>query len=344
MSGFDQWLSGSLSSAGASVLPVWAAGALAALLCVAGMLALTRAAQRRSGLPWRVALLLIGAGLMWVMMDAWGGRDASIARRILDARAVDLTLRAIAPGSPLACLDMVANETVETACEKSLFASSQAVAQAVAYVDARLSLLADGLELAARDRGYEASIERLRRSLEGDRFGIVAHVLASRGCTVENCAALKLFRDPSAVVTNLRDRAFDTNVIVHAAAWNAAPAVPGEPGVAPVAATPAAPALAAVPRGTTTGTAPPTGKYDFPSSASIPAISIMNAEPALPPGENNQPAVNAAPVGSAAPAPAKPAPRRQTARETPPAPPPQQQAPPQPAMPLSPPGTVANPR
>jgi hypothetical protein len=342
MSGFDQWLSGSLSSvAGASVLPVWAAGALAALLCFAGMLAFTRAAQRRSGLPWRVALLLIGAGLMWVMMDAWAGRDASVARRALDARTVDLTLRAIAPGSPLACLDIVGSETVETACEKSLFASSQAVAQAVAYVDARLSLLADGLELAARDRGYEASIERLRRSLEGDRFGIVAHVLASRGCTAENCAALKLFRDPSAVVANLRDRTFDSNVIVRAAAWNAAPAAPGEPAAAPVA----APALAAAPRVTTTGTAPPAGKYDFPSSASIPAISIMNAEPALPQGENNQPAASAAPAGPAAPAPAKPAPRRQTTRETPPAPPPQQQAP-QAAvpMPLLPPGTIANPR
>ncbi len=340
MSGFDQWLSGSLGSVGgASALPVWAAGAVAALLFFAGVLAFPRAARPgRAGLPWRVALLVVGAGLMWVVVDSLGGRDRSAARHVVDARAVELTLRAIAPGSPLACLDTVANETIEAGCEKSLFANPETVAAAVAYVDARLMLLADSLEVAARDRSYEPSIERLRRSIEADRFGVVAHVLAGRGCTAENCTALKLFRDPRHVATNLRERSFDANVIVHAAAWN----VPAPtPAAAPVAAAPTAPALASVP-GATTGVAiPPSGKYDFPSSASIPAISIMNAEPPLPAGETNA-------AGSAercAPAPAaKPAPRRQTARETPAA----QQQPPQGAppapVPLPPPGTIANPR
>ena len=341
MSGFDQWLSGSLSSVGgASALPVWAAGALAALLFFAGVVAFSRAAQPgRGGASWRVALLLVGAGLMWVVADNLGGRDRIATRHVLDARAADLTLRAITPGSPLACLDTVGNDTIETGCEKLLFANPQTVAAAVAYVDARLTLLADGLELAARDRGYEASTERLRRSLEADRFGMVAHVLASRGCTAEKCAALKLFRDPKHVASNLRERSFDANVIVHAAAWNAQPAAPA---AAPVAAMPAAPALASVPGVATTGAAiPPSGKYDFPSSASIPAISIMNAEPASPPGETNTPPQqSAAPV---TPAP-KPAPRRQTARETPPTQhQPQQGAPPAPT-PLPPPGTMANPR
>jgi hypothetical protein len=55
MSGFDQWLSGSLSSVGgASALPVWAAGAVAALLFFAGVRAFPRAAlPGRAGLPWR---------------------------------------------------------------------------------------------------------------------------------------------------------------------------------------------------------------------------------------------------------------------------------------------------
>ena len=336
MSGFDQWLSGSLSSVGgAAALPVWAAGALAALLFFAGVRAFSRAAQPgRGGASWRVALLLVGAGLMWVVADSLGSRDRTVARHALDARAIDLTLRAIAPGSPLACLDAVANETIETGCEKLLFANPQTVAAAVAYVDARLTLMADSLELAVRDRGHEASIERLRRSLEADRFGMVAHVLASRGCTAEKCAALKLFRDPKHVAANLRERSFDANVIVHAAAWNAQPT----PAAAPVAATPAAPALASMPSVATTGAAiPPSGKYDFPSSASIPAISIMNAEPATPPGDAGAPPQQSA--APAAPAP-KPAPRRQTARETP-AQQPQQGAPPAPPPP---PGTIANPR
>jgi hypothetical protein len=340
MSGFDQWLSGSLSSVGdASALPVWAFGALAALLFFAGVLAFSRAAQPgRAGVSWRVALLLVGAGLMWVVLNNLGGRERTAARHVLDARAVELTLRAIAPGSPLACIDTVANETIEAGCEKLLFANPQTVTSAVAYVDARLALLADSLELAARDRSYEASIERLRRSLEADRFGMVAHVLASRGCTAEKCAALKLFRDPQYVAANLRERSFDANVIVYAAAWNAPPATPA----APVAAAPAAPAFASVPGVATTGVAtPPSGKYDFPSSASIPAISIMSAEPAVPVGENSAPPQqNAAPAAPAA----KPAPRRQSARETPQAPQPVQQGAPPGQTPLPPPGTIANPR
>jgi hypothetical protein len=343
MSGFE-WLSASAGSAGgASVLPVWAAGALAALLCFAGVHAFTRAARTgRRSLPWRVALLLVGGGLMWVVTDSLGGRDRSTARSVLEARMTELTLRAIAPGSPLACLDTVANETIEAGCEKTLFANPQTLAAAVAYAEARLNLLADAVEVVARDRSYEPSIERLRRSLEADRFGMVAHVLAGRGCTAEQCLALKLFRDPKHVTANLRERSFDANVIIHAATWG----VPVVPSV-PVATTtpPSAPALAAVPSAATTGVAsPPSGKYDFPSSASIPAISIMSAEPPGQAGDNAPPPSqqNATPAAPAA----KPAPRRQTARETPP---PAQQ-PPQPQQqgampaPLPPPGTIANPR
>ena len=86
MSGFE-WLSASAGSAGgASVLPVWAAGALAALLCFAGVHAFTRAARTgRRSLPWRVALLLVGGGLMWVVTDSLGGRDRSTARNVLEA-------------------------------------------------------------------------------------------------------------------------------------------------------------------------------------------------------------------------------------------------------------------
>ena len=316
MSGFDHWLSGSLSSVtNADALPVWVAGALAALLFFFGVLAFARAAQiGRAGAAWRVALLLVGAGLMWVLVDSLGGRDQSAARRTLDARAADLTLRAIAPGSPLACLEGVANETVESACEKSLFASPETIAAAVAYVDARLTLLADSLDLAARNRGYETSIERLRRSIEGDRFGLVAHVLATRGCTADNCAAFKLLRDPRRVVANLRERYFDANVVLNASSWR-------PDGPAPVAAAPAAPAVAAAPHVATTGSSPPpSGKFDFPSAASIPAISIMNAEPPLAPGENNGTPPQAAAPAPAAPAARAPAPRRQSARETPQAP------------------------
>jgi hypothetical protein len=286
-----------------------------------------------------MVLVLVGAGLMWVLVDSLGGRDQTAARRALDARATELTLRAIAPGSPLACLEAVANPTVEESCEKSLFANAETVAAALAYVDARLTLLADSLELAARDRSYGASVERLRRSIEADPFGVVAHVLSTRGCTADDCAAFKLMRDPKRVIANLRERSFDAHVVLHAAAWRPdAPALTASSG----------PAVAAAPPPATTGAAaPPAGRFDYPSAASIPAISIMNAEPPLPPGDPG-PAppqnANAAPPQNGAPAVRAPAARRQSARETPQVP----QQTPQPApsvpLPLAPPGTVSNPR
>ena len=338
MSGFDPWFQASAS------LPVWLAGALAALAVFGGALAFGRAGQAgRAGLAWRGSLILVGAGLAWVLADSLGSRDQSAARRSLDARAAELTMRALAPGSPLACLDAVSNPTVEEACEKSVFASAETVAAAVAYIDARIGLLADGIDLAARDRAYAASIERQRRGIESDRFGLVAHVLTMRGCDVERCDGLKLLRDPQRVIANLRDRNFEAHVVLHASAWRS-------DGQAPAVA--AGPAVAAAPIVTTTGTAPPTGKIDYPSAASIPAISIMNAEPPLSQAEANATANTAPPAPPPATKPAAspplPQPRRQSSREpAPPLPPPgtQQQAPqptlaaPNPGAPQAAPGT-----
>jgi hypothetical protein len=258
----------------------------------------------------------------------WSTEQQAATRRALDARATELTLRALAPGSPLACLDQVANATVEAACEKALFASPEMVAAAVAYVDARLTLLADGLALAAADRTYEASLERMRQAIENDRYGIVAHVLATRGCLSGECPVLKLLRDPRQVATNLRERTFDAQIVLHAAAWR------GDTALAAVS----SPAAVLAP-GTTTGAPPPSGvplgpKYDFPSAASIPPVSIMNAEPALPPNSD----AAGAPRPPRRPATPSRDPQQAAGAAPSPAPPPSA------AVPPAPPGTLANPR
>ena len=346
MSGFDQWL-----GAGGGVLPVWLAGAAAAFAVFVGVLAVGRAAQAgRAGLAWRGALVLAGAGFAWAIADAAGGRNHSELRGVLEARAAELTLRALAPGSPLACLESVANSTIEDGCARSLFAGPETVAAAIAYVDARVALLTAGLDLAARDQRYAASIERQRRAIEHDRFGLVAHVLTARGCSVERCEGLKLLRDPQRVIANLRDRNFEANVVLHSAGWHTggAPATP-----AAIPSTPLGPAIAVAPGVATTGAAPSTGPIDYPTAASIPAISIMNAEPPLSPAESQ--AIGAAPPAARPQAPATPPAqtRRQSGREpsaasNPPLPPPgtQQALPPQPAPPtqIAPPGAPNIPR
>src|SRR6185295_5752775 len=138
-------------------------------------------------------------------------------------------------------LDAVAGPAVEAACEKSLFASPEAVAAAVAYIDARVSLLSASIGLAERDPSFRPAFERLRRGIEADRFGLVSHVLMTRGCVGTDCPDLKLVRDSSRIMSNMRSRTFDAHVSIYSLAWN-----PG--GVAVSAASSNSPASAGAPQ------------------------------------------------------------------------------------------------
>jgi hypothetical protein len=217
----------------------------------------------------------------------------SAERRALTERAAQLSAIALAPGSALSCLDGGAGDTAETACEAALFASPQSTAAAVTYVGAKLTLLAD-----VRDYDPEGGGRPLvsRRALELDRFGIVGHVLATRdACTPDACAAFALFADANAIRANMKAQAFDQYVSRHVAAWNApagtpAPSLP-EMSKAPDAALPAA-ADAKTPEA---AGHPVSSKYTFPSSASIPPVSIMNTEPPRP----KEPAASGAPAAAA---------------------------------------------
>ena len=104
-----------------------------------------------------------------------------------------LSARALAPGSPLACLDALAGESVEAACEKAMFASPAAVAAATSYVAARLALLSDMAPTPKTAAPISTGLLLpLRRALETDRFGFLAHVLAVRdGCTARIAGRLR---------------------------------------------------------------------------------------------------------------------------------------------------------
>ena len=260
-----------LTGAGSS-LPLWAAGLLAALVIIAGMVAFVR-----NGVDGVSASLMQGAVVLMVALAGWWAidhfarRDFLAERQALDARAFELTARAMAPGSALACLDAMAGDVVEDACEKALFASPEAAAAAVSYVAAQLSLLASAGDHARR-AGPGSGLMQLRHALEADAFGVVAQVLAARdGCTPAQCGAFALLQDTRRISTNLAERPFEARLKQHAAAWPAS-------GGRPVASAPAAapqPTAAAGPR-------VPNNLY-FPSASSIPPVNIMTAEPAAPP-------------------------------------------------------------
>src|SRR5215467_9292667 len=260
-------------------LSVWTAGAAAALLAGACAVSFSRACRAGPiGVIARVALVLIGAGAAFIALDGWSRLDLAAERHALEARAQDLSLRAASPGSAFACLDSFAGDAVESACEKALFQTPEATAAALSYVAAELTLLTD-FTVHLRRTGFEVpvALADLRRSIEGDRFGLVARVLAVRdGCTPSACAAFALLADPGRITINLAERSYDLYVARHATAW---PAGAKSPLTSPVAAvTPGAEGEAQPP----TASTPRAGLF-FPSAASIPPVTIMNAEPALPP-------------------------------------------------------------
>src|SRR5262245_29661752 len=201
------------------VLPAPLAGALAALFFVLVVLAIRRATQgHASRIVVPVLAVAIAGVAVFAILERLARSERASEERALLERNSQLSLVAAAPGSALSCLDGLAGEEIENACEKSVFADPQSVARAVGYISARLSLLAD-----AAGRGNPnvlAALAQTRRALELDRFGIAAHVLAVRdGCTAEKCAAFAMLNDAAIVKANFKVHAFDTYVARHAAAW-----------------------------------------------------------------------------------------------------------------------------
>ena len=248
-------------------LPVWAVAAIGAVLVLACALAFVRAGGEGRSVPALILVLILGLVVVlagWWARDHFARRDLEAEQRALDTRAFELATRAFMPGSALGCLDAIAGETVEGACEKALFASPEATAAAVSYVAAQLSLLASAREL-GHPGGTNPGTLALRRALEADRFGIVAHVLAVRdGCAPDQCSAFAWLGDTSRIKVNLAERPFDARIRTYAADWSAA-------GARALASTPPPPAPSAAAKA-------PNNLY-FPSAKSIPPVNIMTAEP-----------------------------------------------------------------
>jgi len=280
------------------VLPLWAVGLTVAIVGVLGVLAYDWTGRERLiGALAPATLVLLGAGVSLFFLDGGPGRELSAERRALDMRAQELLMHAAMQNSTLACLDTYAGAAVEASCEKSLFATPESVAAALSYVSAQLWLLSDFTDHARRARsGQPLAIVNLRRSIEGDRFGLVAQVLTVRdGCISNDCLALASLHDPNRIGSNLAEGTFDFFVARHVADWPAG----GTRPLAAAASSAETPTLGATVAGTAsatgaTGTASrrPPSELFFPSSSSIPPINIMTAEPAT----TGQPGTDAPPT------------------------------------------------
>jgi len=254
-----------------------------------------------------VAIATVALGAFAIVDRMMAGEHAA-ERRALLARQTELTGRALAPGSPLACLAGGAGETVGNACEKAVFADAASASAALSFTAARLLLLQEAARLG--DAAVASALTGDRRAIELDRFGLAAQVLADRdGCTPDRCAAFALVSETGAIKANMKARVYEQYVSRYAADWGRMPAsaaapVPQAslPPVIPVAPDPAMAAEGAQPPAATGHPVDP--KWDFPSSDSIPAVSIMNSEPPRPKLKDGAAAHTAA-EGSTPPVPPK---------------------------------------
>jgi hypothetical protein len=255
---------------GTSALKLWLAVGSAVFLVSFYLLAYLLP-QYVIGRGLRAGFVILGAGLgavmAWALLDSTPSAERGSERRSLELRAAQLDAQVFAPGSALACLDPLSGETVGAACEKVLFMSPASVAAATAFVADRLELLAAALAYGKRGAAnIDDLVKPLRRGLEADRFGFLAHVLAVRdGCTGQDCRALALLDDSARVRANLSVQSFDRYVEHYADIWAKAP----DGAVADASQLNAQPPHKIV-------------NIDFPTAASIPPVSIMNPEPSGP--------------------------------------------------------------
>jgi len=265
------------SEMASAVLRLWIAAGSAAVLVAICAVAFNglRTNLARTGVV--VLGVVVGAAMIWALLGSPVAQDHGADRRALELRAQELTTRTLAPGSALACLDAVAGENVDGACEKALFASAATVAAASSYAAARLELLSDMAAYVKHGgRDIDGALLPLRHSLETDSYGFVAHALAVRdGCTSQNCKALDLLRDPSRVRANLSGQTLDRYLDRYLTVWALQPDGPAPVADATTQSQPTYQPGGPGPRKTV--------NIDFPTAASIPAVSIMNPEPGTKP-------------------------------------------------------------
>ncbi|WP_025036809.1 hypothetical protein [Bradyrhizobium sp. DOA9] len=256
--------------------PTWMTLAAAGFFGLILLVALLRADRSVANGALTVITLLSIAIAGAATMRLYGPDAPSAPAEARAQAAVSASLPA------LSCLDDLAGDAVGAGCEKALFGAPDAAAAAVSYTAARIDRLTALGDVAAAEKSLTPDMKVLRKSIERDRYGLVAHVLVARdGCTQFDCAAFRSLTDQQQVAANMDSHLYDTLVARYAPIWNAPAAAPAMPANA---------ALAGLPPSTPTGK--PTNA-EFPSASSTPPVSIMNPEPTAS-ARQGAPAANAA--------------------------------------------------
>ena len=249
--------------------PMWLTLAAAGFFGILVLITLVRAEKSvATGALTVITLLAVGVAVA-ATIRGYGAP----AGRIAGSETPPAVMAGAAALPSLSCLDDLAGDLVLAACEKEVFASPQSTAAAVSYVASQISRLTALGDAATAAHGMTPEMQAVRRSIEHDRYGLVAHVLQVRdNCTPTDCSVFRSLTDNHQIITNMDEHRYDGLVDRYVARWNA-PATTAALGAAAV---PGMGALAAFPPSVPTGK--PTNA-DFPSAASTPPVSIMEPEP-----------------------------------------------------------------
>ena len=239
--------------------PMWLTMAAAGFFAVIVLITLLRAEKSvANGALTVITLLAIGVAVA-ATIRGYGPAGRATQGEIRSVSAPGPTLPA------LSCVDGFAGDGVLAACEKVLFGSAEATAAAVSYAAAQIGRLTALGDVNAAEHGMTPELRALRRTIERDRYGLMAQVFTARDrCTTTQCAAFRSLTDSRQIVVNMEEHLYDSLVTRYAPSWNSPPAS------APVA---------------MLSSSAPTGRptnADFPTAASTPAVSIMTPEPGAP--------------------------------------------------------------
>ena len=163
-------MSGLNALAGTFALPWWTLAAVALLIAILGVLAGMRAGwQKAIGSVTQLVAVFGVLLLAWSVFDRLNLRDVAEQRRSFQARLAEVNAHALAPASPLACLDALVGDAVTEPCEKAIFANPESAAAAVSLMASRIALLREAVAHAADDRLLLRQGDR--RSAPRDRAG-----------------------------------------------------------------------------------------------------------------------------------------------------------------------------
>jgi hypothetical protein len=209
-----------LVSAVTVTMPGWALAA--AGLAVVLLLILVMRPRGESGLATlaQLALVAVVAGGAYFGLKQYEDNSRFTERKAIEDRAATLLAQANQPGSVLGCLNQAALPTLDEACEKTIFAEPQRIASAIGVTADRIALLNDATSFAAREPAFLDRFDHLRKSLEADPYGLVAHIFATEHkCIPDSCPRFRILKDVDKVKSNLTSRKFDGLLAKYKESW-----------------------------------------------------------------------------------------------------------------------------